>query len=73
MQTLLHFRVGDRVQTIHPLVALPVSSRGTIYRVARVGNLYGVLFDGEARMRVMHHGYLEQASLQERAVAKQDD
>ncbi len=73
MQTPPHFRVGDRVQTVHPLVALPVNSSGTIYRVARVGNLYGVLFDGEARMRVMHHGYLEQARLQEHTVGKQDD
>jgi hypothetical protein len=70
MQISPHFQVGDRVQTIHPLVALPVSSSGTIYRVARVGNLYGVLFDGEARMRVMHHGYLEQVRLQERAVGE---
>jgi hypothetical protein len=70
MQTPPHFRVGDRVQTIHPLVALPVSSSGTIYRVARVGNLYGVLFDGETKMRIMHHGYLEPAGLQERAVGK---
>jgi len=72
MQTLPHFQVGDRVQTIHPLVALPVSSSGTIHRVAPVGNLYGVLFDGEARMRVMHHGYLEQASSKKRTVGKHD-
>ena len=73
MQTPSHFRVGDRVRTIFPLVALPVRSSGTICRVARVGNLYGVLFDGEARMRVMHHGYLEQSSFQERIVGKHDD
>ncbi len=73
MQTLPHFQVGDRVQTIHPLVALPVSSCGTIYRVARVGNLYGVLFDGESRIRVMHHGYLDQAGSEERAIGKRDD
>lgn len=68
MKTSPCFQIGDRVRTIHPLVALPVRSSGTIYRVARVGNLYGVLFDGEAIMRVMHYGYLEQACLPERAV-----
>lgn len=73
MQTVPHFQVGERVQTIHPLVCLPVSSSGTIYRVTRVGNLYGVLFDGESRLRVIHHGYLKQASSQERAVGKHDD
>jgi len=73
MQMVPHFQAGDRVQTIHPLVSLPVSSSGTVYRVAPVGNLYGVLFDGESKLRVMHHAYLEQASSQERAVGEHAD
>ena len=67
-----HFQVGDRVYTIQPLLTLPVRSNGTIYRVARVGNFYGVLFDGEIVIRIMHHSYLEQASLQERTVGTPD-
>src|SRR5215207_5953479 len=67
-----HFHVGDRVRTIHPLVSLPARSTGMIYRVTRVGNFYGVLFDGEAVIRVMHHGYLEPAVLQERTIGTPD-
>jgi hypothetical protein len=73
MQTVPHFQVGERVQTIHPLVSLPVSSSGTIYQVTRVGNLYAVLFDGESRLRIMHYGYLKQASSQERPVGNHED
>jgi len=65
---LPHFHVGDRVHTIQPLATLPARSNGTIYRVTRVGNLYGVLFDGEAVLRVLHQGALEHASLHARTV-----
>jgi len=43
-----------------------------IYRVTRLGNFYGVLFDGEAVIRVMHQGYLEQAARQERTIGTPD-
>jgi hypothetical protein len=39
-----------------------------IYHAARAGNFYGVLLDGEAMMRVIHHDYLEHIHLQGRAV-----
>jgi hypothetical protein len=55
------FHVGDRVRTIKPLVSLPLGSSGTIYRAVRAGSLYGVLFDSEPTLRVMHHDYLESA------------
>ena len=65
------FGVGDRVRTIHPLVGLPIGSNGTICRAVRASNLYGVLFDGEALLRIMHCDYLEQAELQAREFGKQ--
>ena len=55
------FHVGDRVRTVQALVSLPLGSSGTIYRAVRAGNLYGVLFESEAILRVMHHDYLESA------------
>jgi hypothetical protein len=73
MKTSQRFHVGDRVRTAQPLVALPLGSSGTIYRAVRAGNLYGVLFDSEAILRVMHHDYLESAGLQERTVGMPDD
>jgi hypothetical protein len=59
MKTSQPFHVGDRVRTVQPLVSLPLGSSGTIYRAVRAGNLYGVLFDSEAILRVMHHDYLK--------------
>jgi len=56
------FLVEDRVRTIQPCLALPVRRSGTIYRVTRAGNFYGVLFDGVAMIRVIHYSYLEQGS-----------
>jgi len=73
MKTSQPFHVGDRVRTVQPLVSLPLGSRGTIYRAVRAGNLYGVLFDSEAILRVMHHGYLESAGHQQRTVGERDD
>jgi hypothetical protein len=74
MKTALPFQVGDRVRTVKPLVSLPLGSSGTIYRAVRAGNLYGVLFDSEAILRVMHHGYLESsAGHQQRTVGEPDD
>jgi hypothetical protein len=66
MKTAQLFQVGDRVRTVQPLMSLPLGSSGTIYRAVRAGNLYGVLFDSEAILRVMHHGYLESAGDQQR-------
>ena len=73
MKTSQHFHVGDRVRTVQPLVSLPLGSSGTIYRAIRAGDLYGVLFDSEAILRVMHHDYLESAGHQQRTVGKRDD
>ncbi len=73
MKTSQPFHVGDRVRTVQPLVSLPLGSRGTIYRAVRAGNLYGVLFDSEAILRVMHPDYLESAGHQQRTVGKRDD
>jgi len=73
MKTSQHFQVGDRVRTVQPLVSLPLGSSGTIYRAVRAGDLYGVLFDSEAILRVMHHDYLESAGHQQRTVGKRDD
>ena len=73
MKTAQPFHVGDRVRTVQPLVSLPLGSRGTIYRAVRAGNLYGVLFDSEAILRVLHHDYLESAGRQQRTVGKRDD
>jgi hypothetical protein len=73
MKTSPHFQVGDRVRTVQPLVTLPLGSSGTIYRAVRAGDLYGVLFDSEAILRVMHHDYLESAGHQQRTVGKRDD
>ena len=67
------FHVGDRVRTAQPLGSLPLGSSGTIYRAVRAGNLYGVLFDSEAILRVMHHDYLESAGHQQRTGEKRDD
>jgi hypothetical protein len=67
------FHVGDRVRTAQPLGSLPLGSSGTIYRAVRAGKLYGVLFDSEAILRVMHHDYLESAGHQQRTVEKHDD
>jgi hypothetical protein len=73
MKISQRFQVGDRVRTIQPLVSLPLGSSGTIYRAVRAGNLYGVLFDSEAILRVMYHDYLESAGLQKRTVGKSDE
>jgi hypothetical protein len=73
MKTAQPFHVGDRVRTAQPLASLPLGSSGTIYRAVRAGNLYGVLFDSEAILRVMHHDYLESAAHQQRTVGKRDD
>jgi hypothetical protein len=43
-----------------------------IYRVTRLGNFCGVLFDGEAVIHVMHQGYLEPVVLQERTIGTPD-
>jgi len=67
MKTSQHFQVGDRVRTAQPLVSLALGSSGTIYRALRAGNLYAVLFDSEAILRVMHHDYLELAGHQQRS------
>jgi len=73
MKTPKPFHVGDRVRTAQPLGSLPLGSSGTIYRAVRAGNLYGVLFDSEAILRVMHHDYLESAGHQQLIVEKRDD
>jgi len=67
------FHVGDRVRTAQPLAALPLGSCGTIYRAVRAGNLYGVLFDSEAILRVLHHDDLESAGHQQRTVEQRAD
>jgi hypothetical protein len=73
MKTALPFQVGDRVRTVQPFVSLPLGSSGTIYRAVRAGNLYGVLFDSEATLRVMHHDYLESAGHQQWTGGERDD
>jgi len=73
MKTSQPFQVGDRVRTVQPLVSLPLGSSGMIYRAVRAGNLYGILFDSEAILRVMHQDYLESAGHQQRTVGKRDD
>src|SRR5436190_19229279 len=67
-----YFHVGDPVRTIQPVASLPPHSTGKIYHVPRVGDFYGVLFDGEAVIRIMHHGDLEPAVLRERMIGRPD-
>jgi len=77
-QPPLHLAHSIFATSVAPFISAPkpvfatAGSSGTIYRIARVGNFYGVLFDGEAMIRVMHHSYPERAILQERTVGMPD-